>query len=302
MRSLCAILVLFFVVLSTGTGPAAGQITATFIAASDKSFGRPHDLVLSPDAGHLYVADLDNHVVKVLDPNTLETLGTVGAGHLSAPHDVAFDNEGRLLVADSGNDRIARFEVKGTEWRYLDELTEALSLPEGVSVAPDGRIYVTNARSHTVVVFRDGERIAMAGRRGNGPNQYVRPHDIHVDRDGRVYVSDPGNNRLQVLDPDLKVVGELGGPAYDFNEPKYFDIDSRGLLIVADEYNNKIKILDGERRIVGIIGTGEKAEGPGVFNWPEGVEVKGADMWISDTRNNRIVLYRLEGLETAVSE
>ena len=274
----------------------AQQVTATFLKASDKSFGRPHDLVLGPDGRQLYVADLDNHLVKILDPESLATLASIGAGELSAPHDVTFDNQGRLLVADSGNDRIAIYEGGGLEWRLTEELTEALSLPEGVAVAPDDRIYVTNARADTVVVFRDGVVVGEVGRGGSGPNEYDRPHDIEVSADSKIYVADPGNDRLQILSLELELQGEIGGGTYDFDEPKYFDLDSRGLLIVADEYHNQIKILDRERRIIGVIGTGEKAEGPNVFNWPEGAELLDDLLWIADTRNGRIVLYRVEGL------
>ena len=130
------------------------------------------------------------------------------------------------------------------------------------------------------------------GSDGDGPNQYRRPHDIEVDGKGRVIVVDPGNNRIQILDAGLRFVRALHGPTYDFNEPKYVAVDEQGWMFVADEYNSQIKILDDAYRLAGVIGTGAKGSGPGQFNQPEGVEVAGGRIWISDTYNNRIVLYR----------
>ena len=279
--------------------PGAGfaeELSATFVGASDESFSRPHDVVLSPGGRRLYVADLGNDAVKVLDAESLKTLGVIGADALDSPHDVAFDPKGRLLVADTGNDRIAVFEVAGATGKLVASWSEGMDAPEGVVADADGLVFVTNASGHDVLALSDGKLVAKAGRRGEGPNEYVRPHDIDLGPDGLVYVSDPGNNRIQVLDKELAYKSELGGPAYGFNEPKYFAIDDKGRLFVADEYNHQIKVLDEERRLVLTFGTGRKGKGPNRFNYPEGAEIRGDDLWIADTRNGRIVRYQINGL------
>ncbi len=277
--------------------PAAAfaQVSATFEAASDKSFDRPHDLVLSADKKRLYVADLGNDAVKVLDPETLATLGSIGKDDLDSPHDVAFDAAGRLMVADTGNDRIAIYAVAGVTGTLVEEI-KGLSGPEGVAEGAPGRIYLTNVGTHDVRLVQGGKTRGKIGGYGSATEQYVRPHDIDVGPDGRVYVSDPGNNRIQVLDAELTLLGVIGGSDYDFHEPKYFAVDEAGWLFVGDEYNHQIKILDGDRRVVAVIGTGERGEGPNRFNQPEGVEVWENRLWIADTQNGRIVRYRLEGL------
>lgn len=52
LRGLIALLPCFL----AANGAMAQEVTAGFLAASDKSFSRPHDLVLSPDGGRIYVA------------------------------------------------------------------------------------------------------------------------------------------------------------------------------------------------------------------------------------------------------
>lgn len=271
----------------------AQRMTGELTAESDGAFSRPHDLVLSPDETYLYVADLGNDAIKVLDPATLKTVGAFGEDELSSPHDVAFDAAGRLLVADTGNHRIAIYQVDGTGGALVDMLREGLRTPEGVAVGPDSAVYVTSASRDTVLKYRNGVLVGEVGQGGSGANEYVRPHDIVVTADGRVVVTDPGNNRLQVLTQDLTYVSEIGGPAYAFNEPKYFTSDGRGRLYIADEYNNRIVMLDREYRRFGGIATGGRNEGPRILHHPEGAEISGDRLWISDTGNGRILLYRL---------
>jgi YVTN family beta-propeller protein len=288
-------IVLLALSLLPGAG-AAEEISAVFARASDESFSRPHDLVLSPDGRLIYVADLGNDAVKVLDPQSLATLGTIGRDTLDSPHDVAFDPAGRLLVADTGNDRIAVFELEGTTGRLVESWSDGMRSPEGVVADAGGLVFVTNASGNDVLALRGGKVAAKAGRRGGGPNEYARPHDIDLGPDGRLYVSDPGNNRIQVLDKTLAFLAELGGPTYGFHEPKYFALDAAGRLFVADEYNHQVKVLDEKRRLALTLGKGRTGKGPDLFNYPEGAEVRGQDLWISDTRNGRIVRYRLTGL------
>ena len=248
---------------------------------------------MSPDGERLYVADVGNDVIKVLDPNTLETLGEVGRGELSSPHDVAFDAEGRLIVADSGNDRVVVFSLDGSAPLHLAGWRQGLGSPEGVAVVPHGWIYVTNASEHNVMLLWSGKVVARAGVRGKGENEYLRPHDVAVAADGTVYVADPGNDRVQMLTAELEYIGSLGGAAYGFDEPKYLAFDERGWLYVADEYSHQVKVFDEARALVATVGSGQRGEGRGRLNQPEGVAVAGDLVWISDTYNDRVVLYLL---------
>ncbi len=273
----------------------AAAVEPILVAASDSSFTRPHDLTLSPDGRLLYVADVGNDAVKVLHPDTLATLGVIGRGELRGPHDVAFDIKGRLLVADTNNDRVAIYALSGLEGRLVGAYTKEFGSPEGVAVGPEGTVYVSNARSHDLLAIRNGVVIARVGGSGSGHNQYRRPHDVGVDAQGRVYAVDPGNDRTQVLTPMLEFIASLGGAPYDFDEPKYLAFDDRGWLYVADEDNNQIKIFDENRKPLAVIGSGRRGKGADRLNKPEGVEAVGDRVWVSDTYNHRILLYRLAG-------
>jgi len=283
-------LIVWLATAALGSLSAFGESGYRLAATSDESFTQPHDLVLSSDGRFLFVSDVGHDHIAVLDPTTLRRIAKIGEGQLSAPHDARFDGQGRLIVADSGNDRVAIFEITGERGRYVGELRGELSSPEGVAVYGD-RIYVTNAGSDDIVVFQNGKVIKRHGRRGSGRDQYRRPHDIDIDKDGRVFVADPGNNRIVVLDKELNWQKVYSQKAYNFHEPKYLAIGGEGQLFVADEYNNQVKILGKDGRLLATLGTGRRVKSATEFNRPEGVTVRGGQLWISDTYNNRIVRF-----------
>ncbi len=253
---------------------------AAFDAASDAVLGNPHGLAFGPD-GLLYVSDVDNNRVAVMDADSLEVVREIGRGELSAPHDVDFNAEGRLLVADTGNDRIAVF----TDGQFTGSVADGLARTEGVAVHPNGKLYASSAWAGSVIAFQDGE--AVAGARGMSA-----PHDVAVDQDGDLWVADSNNDRLIKFDPDLNVLQMLDDPSYGWSGPRYLNLDGRGNLIVADKYSHQVKKLASDGRLIGVIGD-TAGEGPGKFRTPEGVAIRGDVLFFSDSGNNRIVRYRV---------
>lgn len=271
--------------LLTAAWPAAA-LDLEFVAASAKRYAKPHDLVLSPDGRHLYVADNDNDRIAVLDPRDLGLLGTFGEGEVGAPHDVVFDAEGRLLVADTDNSRIAIYQVTGVEAELVGELRGTIRRPEGVAVHPNGRVYATGAASGNIEAFEGDRPVAEAGG-------LSAPHDVAVAADGTLWIADANNDRLVQMSPDLQVLHTVGGPDYGFNGPRYLDFDAAGRLYVADKYAHQIKVLGPDGRLLFTLGSGRGELGPGKFDRPEGVAIDGTDIWFSDTYNDRIVRYRV---------
>lgn len=263
------------------------QFTIQYVTGSDEIFSEPHDIVLSPDGQRLYVADNGNHRIVVLDAQTLKRISVFAQGEVSQPHDVAFDRKGRLLVADTGNSRIAIYQKSGDGWRLAGELSERIRRPEGVAVHRDGRVFATGAASNNLVVYQNDQVVAEQGG-------FSSPHDVEFDRDGRVWVADANNDRMVALDDKLAVSRVLSGPPYDFRGPRYLDVDDANRMYVADKYRNSIKVIAPDGELLKVIGGDESGKGPNLFDRPEGVEIRGRDIWFSDTYNDRIVRYRLE--------
>ncbi len=168
-------LVAAFTIAATAAQVQAFELT--FEAHSALSFAQPHDITLSPDQRYLYVADNSNDRIAVLDPVSLALVGSFAKGEVSEPHDVVFQADGKLLVADTGNSRIAIYEVSGAKGRFVGEVTGDFTRPEGVAVHPNGRIYVTGASSGNIVALNNGKTVAKV-------EGLSSPHDVAIAADG----------------------------------------------------------------------------------------------------------------------
>ena len=109
---------------------------------------------------------------------------------------------------------------------------------------------------------------------------------------GDIWLSDSGNDRMLLLSPDLEIKRELKGAPYNFNGVRYQDVLDDGTLITADKNNHQIKVISPDGALLKVIGA-ERGKGPGLFTTPEGVEVRGNILWLSDSGNDRILKYRM---------
>ena len=270
---------------------AQSPLKASQLAEAAQGLSQPHDAAFSPDGKLIFVTDMANNRMRVYDAMTLDLLNTFGESELSAPHDAEFDEAGRLLVADTGNNRIAIYEVKGARAKLAGEL-KGLTGPEGVAVLRDGRVIATNTASGSVSLFRGGRLEKTVGRRGKAPGEFIRPHDVDVAPDGSIWVVDSGNARVQIFDADLKLHGTFGAEL-KLDEPKYLHFDGERVWL-ADEDNPRVLRLARQGRLQGVLGTGRRGRGPNAFYKPEAVLARGPLVWVIDTYNNRIVLLRVE--------
>jgi len=265
---------------------AASELVLTYLGASTTPLENPHDLKLSPDGRYLFVSDVGNNRVAILDPESLELRGEFGADHQSGTHDVDFDARGRAYVADTHNNRVLIYTVDGLEARRVGELGERIRGPEGVLAHPNGRIYVAGAWSGNLVAYQDGRVVAELGGLSS-------PHDVELADNGDIWLADAGNDRLLLLSPDLEIKAELGGKKYDFDGVRYMDLTAQGMIIAADKNNHSVKFINASGDLLLTLGDGSRGKGANRFTTPEGVELRGSTLWLSDSGNDRIVRYRI---------
>lgn len=216
-------------------------------AASAAPLSNPHDLCLSPDGRYLYVADVGHDRVAVLDAHTLALIDAFGEDRLRAPHDLALGRDGRLYVADTENGRIAIFTLQGTSGTLSGELRGRVDGPEGVLVHPNGRVYATGAWSDNVVAYRDGrveyelrglaaphdlalapdgriwladarndrllllsESLEIVAERRGTPYDFDGVRYLDVLADGSVVASDKFSHSIKVIADDGRLLATLG--------------------------------------------------------------------------------------------
>lgn len=259
---------------------------ADLVRVSEPFMVSPHDMTLTPDEKYLVIADMGQDRVLLLDPEQLTIQAVIGEGSLSVPHDVVFDKNDRLLVADSGNDRIVIYALNGTTATQIDEWT-GFDGPEGIAPTPDGCTYIAVTLANQLICYQDGQVLAQT--QGALGGMFDRPHDVDIlpTADGlNVVVTDPGNHRLVVLDRTLNAKYEISTWDPPLSEPKYISVNEQGRIFVADQFNNAVRVFSAN----GVpIATFARQH----VRLPEGVLARGNRVWVSDSEGGRVLLYRI---------
>ncbi len=240
-----------------------GKYGVDYPTVSEKStwkggeFNRPYGLDIS-DEGKIYVADMLNGRVQVFDErgNFLfyfperKSLDPRNPFHsqLLRPRDLAVEN-GKVYVCDSF--RIAVFDLKGN---FLYSLGSGkvgprpgdLNAPNGVAVAPDGTVYVSDSNNFRVQAFNSNGKVKWVLGGQKSPIKIGVPRGITLDKKGNVIVIDALRSKILIITPQgklLKELGSRGSKEAEFNFPNDIAVRPDGALYVADKDNNRIQAV-----------------------------------------------------------
>jgi hypothetical protein len=135
---------------SATEGGTTYRFTDNFVSPDAFGLAAGRNLLVGPADGNIYVASLDNDVVKIFDPNTgllLRDLSTPG-GELDGPWGMVFGSDGSLYVGGKFSQNIVRFDVgTGAGTVFVATASGGLGNPRGLVFGPDGSLY---ASSHVV--------------------------------------------------------------------------------------------------------------------------------------------------------
>ncbi len=234
----------------------------------DHDPGRPNGSV---DAFAFFPANFDRASGKLLArPVEPPKPGTDDSGHaffggagslpglFFSPVDIERDAAGNLYVIDSGTKKLQKFDPQGNFIAAVDIRVKAndaseQSQPWGLAVAPGGEVVVADTFGWRIRVFdRDLKPIATFGQppdttKKPGPFDLFGPRDAAIDSEGHIWVTDTGNDRIQVFTMQgefVKTVGSSGKGEGQFDEPVGIDIAKDGSIYVADMYNRRVEILN----------------------------------------------------------
>ena len=197
---------------TSGQPSDTGATTTDYrtIARSGAPFNFPTNVAIGA-AGEIYVADgYGNACVHKFSSagDLLLSWGAPGggAGEFRVPHGIAVDNDGLVWVCDRENSRLQRFTDQGV---FVDEWT-GLARPCQIFLHSDGTIYIAelgfragrwsgtgepgpdDTGGRVSIFDRDRNLLARwgGGKNPTAPGDFFAPHDIHVDAEGSVYVSE----------------------------------------------------------------------------------------------------------------
>jgi DNA-binding beta-propeller fold protein YncE len=202
----------------------------------------------------------------------LET-GT-GPGYTVYPRAITYDpaSDSFYIV-----DRIAHVQRLDRDGKHLADWEmpeQKIGKPVGLSVGPDGNVYVPDTHYQRIIVYTPaGQEVRRWGSSGTGPGQFIYPTDVAFDAQGRVFVSEYGDNdRIQVFDPQgnyLYHFGNFGDGDGQFRRPQSMVIVG-DTLYVTDACNHRIVVFKTDGTFVKNLC--EVGTGPGQLRFPYGLD------------------------------
>lgn len=156
---------------------------------------KPADVAIVKD--RLYVSDLKNHMIQVLDKHSGKLLfkmatpdGKDKDGFIHFPTNLSVYND-ILYISDTGNFKIVKYTLDG---QYLEKLGTVgsgfgqFARPKGIALDREGRLYVVDAAFENVQIFNnEGKILLFFGGPGDKPDSINLPTDIAIDYENIKY-------------------------------------------------------------------------------------------------------------------
>lgn len=217
-------------------GRTWGSTSAVFPAADGRNLWVGERCGQNICTGH---DDLDP--VLLFDPSG-NVVRSFGKGMIVWPHGIFVDRADNVWIADAraagdkGN-QILKFSPEG---RLLMAFGRDLfDQPSDVLVAPDGSIFVADGHgaggnNRIVKLSADGRVLKQWGSTGSENGEFRDPHALAMDSQGRLFVGDRANSRIQIFDQE----GNHLATWTQFGRPSGVFIDGNDMVYVADSESN----------------------------------------------------------------
>ena len=248
---------------STDHGDGSYSVTFTAQSAGE------HELHVTIGNGHVKGSPF-TYQARQPRKNTYTALSAqTNISTYTNPWDVAVTEDGHLAVAEYGYHTVSLYNVNGQRIHSFGISGSAGSAdgqfhsPTAVAIRGD-MIYVCEASNHRVQKFSISRRsfISKFGSHGSGDGQFSSPYGICIDPEGKVFVSDHSNHRIQVFQAD-------GSFAYSFKCQQStwgLAFDPQGRLHVAVCGSNCIQVFSPD-------GTSLTSYGTGTVNQLSGIAI-----------------------------
>ncbi|NQW24300.1 MAG: hypothetical protein HQ475_12740 [SAR202 cluster bacterium] len=219
--------------------------------------------IVTDSQDRVYLFNRGDHPLIILDRNG-NYLNSWGEGTLPDAHGMFIDGEDNLYMPVKNSHVVLKYNPDGNllmtlgEWdkpsdtgwsgKYSDPAVRAagpFNRPSDVALDAMGDLYISdgygNSRVHKFSA--DGKLLFSWGEPGKtGPGEFHVPHGVWVHTDGRVFVADRENNRIQIFSPSGQFLEQWGGLA----RPCDIFIDEDDVIYVPE--------LDGFMSILSIDG------------------------------------------------
>jgi outer membrane protein assembly factor BamB len=190
-------------------------------------------------------------------------------------------------------------------WAATGSVTDALDHPLGLSLSPDGKLWVADYTSRFFIFDLDGNLLEVWGTPGTGPGQFSF-YDAHYEiggavflPDGSFYVVDSLNHRIQRFDKDRALLGSFGTRGSgdgQFLLPLALVVAPDGDLLVSDYLRGDVQRFDPSGKFLGRFDGAGTPGGP--LRAPSGMAFDDAGhLLVVEADANRVRLFAPNGQE-----
>ena len=238
---------------------------------SDEGDNCIHSLVDDGEKGYVPIGGAGKGDTAKLESST--ATNKIGEGELNSPAGIAFDQDENILVVDTGNNRILKFDksgkMLGTVISNNDE--NSLDMPWGIVVNHKGDILVSDWRNNRIQIFdKNGNFLESISKYND--NYLNKPSSVHVDRNGSIFISNWGDDSVIVYDKNKNFVEKLIGDATLSKWcQEFLDVNPE-----QSSWRENAKLFEEEKR----------------FWKPTGIETNDEMIFITDSCRHRVQIYK----------
>ena len=161
--------------------------------------------------------------------------------------------------------------------------------PQRIATDDDGNMYMTTMVGRLLKVDENGESIESLAVETGYSLRGVKVHN------GRVFVCDMKNSKVQVFDADLKFIKSfhvMDGSGKGPSRPMDLSFDAEGNIYITCEYSG-VQVVDGNGQYLRHFG--QKSEGDEKLGNPRGIHVFGDHVYVSENSNHCISVFNTSG-------
>lgn len=245
-------------------------------------------------AGDIIVAHRSGPPISIFTKEGIH-IRSFGEKIFTAIHGVRVDKDDQIWATDMTSHIVVKMDMTSRLLLTLGERDvpgadgKHFNRPTDVAIASNGDIYVADGYGNSRIVKFDGNGnyLKAWGSRGAGKGLLHLPHAILLDDQGRAYVADRENLRIQIFDGDGNYLRQIEGIM-----PYGLCFGTDGKLYIADGRANKVLRMTLSGDIEESWGT--KGSAPGQFNLPHGIAV-GTDgsVYVAEINGERLQKFEL---------